>query len=1163
MKFTDEQQNALDARGRVLVSAAAGSGKTAVLVEKVINLICDEKNPVDIDKLLIVTYTNAAAAEMKTRISKRLSEKIKEQPDNFNLKRQKLLLSSASIGTIDSYCITLCKEYFYKLGIDCDFKIADASVISKVENACIDELLAEKFENPSKEFLDLVSVFGGESADQRLKENILKVYEYFCTLPFPRQYVEKVLSMYKNFDEDSVIFDVTFEYAHELVENAINSFSPAYQELLNEPVLLGGYGTAFAEVDSKLKRALDFIEKRDYNSLRNMLEHYSNVALTGIKNYPDKDFCEKMKAAKTKAEETFPKLKKNFNCSLSDVYFDAKSLLPLIEEFFNLTLEFSERLSVAKKENNALDFSDIEKEGLNLLLKYEDGEFFYTDEAKELSNKFHAVFVDEYQDTNDLQNEIFRALSDDGKKLFMVGDVKQSIYGFRKANPRNFLKSRNELPIYQEGSTRSKVIMSGNFRSSEDVCHFVNFLFHKLLTDKCGEMFYEKEDMLIPLAKFLPVEDDRVNLDIITETNEELSSTKLQGYHIANIIKEKIGKNCITENDVLRPAEYKDVCILVRDKKVIPELSEAFREKNIPIWVDSNAGLLEEREIVTLFSLLKVIDNPYEDIPLLSTLTGDIYNFTADEVAKIRTKNKKAELFRVMLSCQNENPKIKKFVEQIDEFRRVAAISSVSKLITKILNTTGYENTVFTYENGKGCYNNLLLFKEIAKSFEQSTSRGLSAFIGYIKRQIKNGNLMDKAMFSGESDNAVKIMTMHRSKGLQFPICIIACLDKTFNRKDCSADVILTSKCGLGLNFIDKNRKIKYSTFPRNACIIETNAVLQSEQMRLLYVAMTRAKDYLYMVASDDKLESYVKSIANEVSYESNERFNPFLVRNFSTFHQMIVAGALAHQDGSSLRELAEVNTAPCSTGRIKINVVDQVEIECDEIISNEKVELDEQKFNELSEILAFNYPYKDLNKIFVKQSASALAHKEFSSDFAFKTEPVFLHNQKLSAAEKGTAMHKFMQYCNLKDASKNIQSEITRLKNEGKLTLEEAKSLKEENLKAFFDSDIGKKLIINDNVYREQHFMIEIDANEVYNDLGEEFENEKIIIQGSADLCFLDDEGLCIIDYKTDRVDEQELIKRYKTQLDVYKIALSQTFGCKVCATAIYSFYLKKLIML
>lgn len=390
-------------------------------------------------------------------------------------------------------------------------------------------------------------------------------------------------------------------------------------------------------------------------------------------------------------------------------------------------------------------------------------------------------------------------------------------------------------------------------------------------------------------------------------------------------------------------------------------------------------------------------------------------------------------------------------------------------------------------------------------------------------------------------------MTMHRSKGLQFPICILACLEKQFNRKDSSADVILTEKCGIGLNYIDKNRHIKYSTFPRNAASIENITTSQSEELRLLYVAMTRAKDFLYMVGVDEERKSFSKVARNIVVFSKDERFPSDVVIGCNNFLKMIMLGVMISEENDFL-----------------LNFIDEIEsVACNDKEENLEKPFDEERFNQLVEVLNYKYAYKDLNKIFVKQSASALAHKEFSSDYDFTRKPIFAENQRLSAAEKGTAMHKFMQYCDFVAANISIKDEIERLVSDGKLTVDEAKSLNSNNLKAFFESDIGKKVLSSDKVYKEQNFMVEVLATKVYNDLSEEFNDEKIIIQGVADLCFVENDGLVIVDYKTDKADEEELVKRYKTQLDIYALALSQVFDMKVSQTAIYSFYLKKLIKL
>ena len=1160
MEFTNEQQNALDARGRVLVSAAAGSGKTAVLVEKVINMICNEPDPIDIDKLLVVTFTNAAANEMKARISSRLAEKLKDDPENFNLRKQKLLLSSANICTIDSLCISLVREYFYQLGIPSDFKIADKSITSKLQNNCIDEIFTRKFEEKNQNFLDLVSVFGGERADEKLKENILKVYDYLCSLPFPDKYIENAISIYNDFDENSILFEVVWAYACDLMRGRFTVFQSSYGELLEDD-LISGYGEAFALIHAKIEKILNFIINRDYKGIVEFLANFSNEKLKSVRNYSNIAFREKMKAAKKDAETDIEKLKSLFSCSYSDIFDDIKTLLPIIKEFFGITQEFSEKLFEEKKKINSFDFADIEALVLKLLIKNDNGKIVKTTIADELSNKFYTVLVDEYQDTNDLQNTIFNILANDGKKLFMVGDVKQSIYGFRKANPKNFLKARNELPVFTKNAEKSKVIMSGNFRSCVDVCNFVNFLFYRILTKECGDMLYDDEDMLVPKQKFLDVDDNRVSFNVIT-TKDEHTSIERQAYYIADVINSKVGKNIITDDKRLRPAQYKDVCILLRNRKEMPVISEILKSKGIPVWVDDNEGLLEEKEVVTLFSLLQVIDNPFLDVPLLATLTGDIYNFSADEIAKIKAKHKKKCLYDALICEKNENKKIQEFLDEISEFRRISNLSSVSSLISKILNKTSYENTVYLYENGDSCYSNLLLFKETAKNFETNTQRGLSAFVTYIKRQIKNGNTLQKAVFSAENDNAVRIMTMHRSKGLQFPICILACLDKKFNRIDSSADIILTENCGLGLNFIDKNRHIKYSTFPRTACLLENKAISQSEELRLLYVAMTRAKDYLIMVSADENYEKHFLECKNQLILSKDDRFLSSVILNCDSFHKMIMLASCIHNSNGSSNEV-DIKSNFGYHGNFTVNIHND-EFD-DRIVEKQDIrtDFDENRFNEIVKCLNYKYPYKDLNKIFVKQSASSLAHKEFSSKFDFTSTPVFERNQKLNAAQKGTAMHKFMQYCEFKDAAVSISDEVKRLTAQGKLTTDEADSLKEENLKAFFDSEIGKKVLQSQDVYKEQGFMVELNANDVYDDLGEEFIGEKIIVQGFADLCFIDNDSLTIVDYKTDRADKDELISRYKTQLDIYALSLSQTFNMPVSKTAIYSFYLKELIEL
>ena len=1168
MDFTNEQKNALEAKGRVLVSAAAGSGKTAVLVEKCVNLICDKENPVPVDRILVVTFTVAAAAEMRERILKSLNEKIKEKPDNTYLRKQKLLLPSAKIGTIDSLCISLAREYFYKLGISPDYKIADNSVINRLQSDTADEIINKYFENNDKVFLQLVSIFGDEKGPDELKENIYKFYDYLSSLSFPDEFCDKVMGIYENFDDNSVILDIAFEYYSNFLINKIAIFQQNYNDLQTSEVLFLKYGPAFEEVLAKLRRALDFIDNKDYDGIYNMLKNYTDAKLSRVYNFSDSQFKDKMQKAKNDTEQALKDLKKTFGNSKEKVFSDNEKIKPLVEKFLSVTKEFSEDLYQKKLQNNCFSFSDIECKILNLLVKKEAGKIVYTDTAKELSQKYFAVLVDEYQDTNDLQNTIFEALSNGGKNLFMVGDVKQSIYGFRNANPKNFLKFRDELPIYEKGSNESKVIMSGNFRSQADVCHFVNFLFYRLFSKKCGEMDYLDEDKLVPKAEFEDVKSPRVSLEIVEQCSPAFSSVEHQIYHIAKIIKNKVnGEPCITDRDTkkLRKAEYKDFCILLRGRSNFQKYESIFKSLSIPVWIDDNEGLLDQPEIINIFSALQVIENPFSDIPLITLMLSDIYGFSADEVAKIRAENKNTEFYRALLGFKEKSEKMIGFLNEIEEFRRLSINCSVSALINKILVKTGYENTVFSYENGEEAYNNLILFKSIARNFEQNNSTGLTAFVNYINYQKKHNGSFNKSASVGENDNVVKVMTIHRSKGLQFPVCIVAELEKKFNTDDIKANLIMSEKVGIGIKYIDQIRKIKVSTFSKNIANLEKKALLISEELRVLYVALTRAKDFLYMVGCTKNAEQSLISTSQKLSWDSHGRFNPYFVQNCNNYLEMIVAGVLCHQNGSDLRTIcnSEFEVFP-SEGFLSAKVISDVDfgVEEKEVQPSEN-KFDEQFYEKIKESLEFSYKYKDLNKIFVKQSASALAHKEFSADYNYSNEPVFLRNQRLSAADKGTAMHKFMQFCDFESAKKDISYEIDRIVEQGKLTLDEAKSLKIDSLKAFINSSLCEKIIKSDSVYKEQGFMVEIPANEIYDDLDEQFDGENVIIQGYADLCFNDGKGIFIVDYKTDRADEKELIKRYKKQLDIYEKALKLTFNKKITGKAIYSFYLNKIIML
>lgn len=1166
MKFTNEQNQALNAKGRVLVSAAAGSGKTAVLVEKCVNLICDENNPVSVDKILVATFTVAAAAEMKARILKAINERLKKKPQSVYLRQQKLLLPSAKIGTIDSMCISLAREYFYQLGISPDFKIEDASAENRLKNATIDEVINKHFLNGDEEFLQLFTIFNSKKEEFGLKGFVFKFYDYLVSLPFPQDYCDKVMSIYENFDENSVIFDVAYDYYSDLLINKITIIENGYEALKSDEKLFEKYGPNFEEVKFKLNKALEFVNNKDYDSLYDMLQNYSNVRLNQAKGV-DEVFKARMKSIKGDCEKAFAELKKVFYFSKQELILENEKIKPLIKKFIEITLEFSNLLFEKKVKNNRFSFSDIENIVLKLLVKKENGKITYSPVAQELSQKYYAVFADEYQDTNDLQNTIFEAISNGGKKLFMVGDVKQSIYRFRNANPKNFLNFRESLPDYKEGSESSRVIMSGNFRSHGDICSFANILFYRLFSKKCGEMDYFDVDKLVNKAEYKEVDMPRVSLDLIQQCSPDYSSSEHQAFHIAKIIKDMMNSEpCIYDSETkqLRKAKYSDFCVLIRNRTHFDTYGNVFESFSIPVRLDKERSLLDNPEIINIFSALQVVENPFLDIPLITLMLSDIYSFSTEEIAKIRAENKNVEFYRALLSYKEKSEKLKSFLEEIEEFRKFSINSSVLSLINKILIKTGYENTVFSYENGDEAYNNLIAFKNKAKDFENNNANGLAAFVNYIRALNKSG-ISTKNNPIDEKGDFVKVMTIHRSKGLQFPVCIVAELEAKFTTIDISSSLILSEKVGIGIKYYDKERKTKITTFSKNIAALEKKASLISEELRLLYVALTRAKDFLYLVGYKENANDGLNKVLQRATWSSHDRINPYYVRNCSCYLDMILPIALRHPCGKELRKNCEFRPKiiDCDD-KLQTRVVKEIDFSVsEEQQEKEEKAFDENLYNKISENLQFSYKYKDLNKIFVKQSASALAHKEFASDYDYSNKPVFLQNQRLSASQKGTAMHKFMQFCDFAAAKKDVLAQAKALVEQGKLTTDEAKSLKIESLTAFLNSSLCEKIIKSEAVYKEQGFMVEIPANEIYDDLDEQFVGENIIIQGFADLCFADGDGIFIIDYKTDKADENELVKRYKKQLDVYEKALKLTFNKEITGKAIYSFYLNKIITL
>lgn len=1158
---TNEQKNALDAKGRVLVCAAAGSGKTAVLVERVANYILNANPLVDADRLVVVTFTNAAAAEMKSRIARRISDELRKNPNSSRLKRQQFLLTKANISTIDSYCINLVREYFYKLDISPDFKIADNSILNQIQNNVLESIVKKHFENPSESFSLLLDLLGGEYAERNLKEAVLQIYSFLRSIPFIEPFVENINKMYSDFTfKNSLWVKTIFNYAKLCVDDTINTLREAIKELEQDEALFIPYIDGFLYTLECLLKLKDAILDKDWDKCFKICAKFKPVSLDRVYKYPDEAYKNQFKDIKNRADAIIAEMAKLFFAPMQQIEHDVKYSAPAIKKLMEIVMEFTKQTLQEKKKRNLMDFADVEYAALELLVEYKDGKIIYTDIAKELSSYYHEVLVDEYQDTNDLQDTIFKALSESGKKLFMVGDVKQSIYRFRNANPQIFLNNRASLPLYKEGAKESKVIMSGNFRSALDICHYINFTFRLLMSQNAGQMDYQEEDELINKINFGEIDADRVQLHIINK--EPKAKDELEPAYLAQLIKQTVGKKVVKEDDGLRVAKFSDIAILLRSRTQIPVFERVFRQYNIPIWADERGGFLQTKEIITILSLLKVIDNPTRDVALLSLFMSDLYSFTADEVAEIRISNKKSNLYSALVLHSKFSEKSKSFLDDIKLYRQWSVSMPVSELIRKIYEDTGYINTVLLYDNGQQAKANLIMLIEYAKNYEANGVKGLSRFIKYLEYTEKSEGLKQASIIS-ESDNAVKIMTIHRSKGLQFPICIVAHLDKKFNINDRVNVLQKSEKLGVGLKIKDSSRNISYSTIAQNAISIENHMLSMSEELRVLYVALTRAKDTLILSACVENLINTVNKITTSLNLIDG-KISPLFVLKTQNYLNLILACALLHPEGKVLRELASrPPIAKPTDGKLGVYLIKQQDI-CLEQEEKEEVEVKPnlEWLEKLRQQLSYHYPFDKINTIAAKQSASAIAQSAMDDKYWFSAKPAFILGEKLSGAQKGTALHKFMQYCNFKSAKLSVEDEISRLVSSNHLSELEADSLDRQKLKAFFLSSLYNRIEVASFVEKEFKFMVEFPATFFDSSLDEKYKSEFVVVQGVVDNIFEEDGKLVIVDYKTDKVKSlAELADKYSVQLKVYEKAISKVLKREVSELILYSFELSDMI--
>ena len=1156
-----------------------GSGKTTVLVERIINKIINEK--VDIDKLLIVTFTNAAASEMRQRILESLYEKIDENPDNINLQRQILLLNKANISTIHSFCLEVIKNYFYEIGVSSNFRIGDTSEIELLKQETLEEVFENLYEENNEKFIKLTDIYSCYRDDDSLKELILKIYNYSQSMPFPEEWINDSVEKFnlKNkLEEDfakTLWGKILVEYFFDEIKSCINDLENISKKLAEEIDLEKYYAVILNDIDN-LKELIKDNKTWD--------EIYINLNNIKFETWPRqskidcelKDECKEIRdAVKGRVKELINKI---FIYSSKEANADIYEMYNILVSLKDIILEFSKKYQDNKKDKNIIDFNDIEHNALKILVKKdEDGNYIPTDIAKIYKNKFLEIEIDEYQDSNLVQEYILTTISN-GNNIFMVGDVKQSIYKFRQARPELFLEKYDKYHLAENENIdckeNTKIQLFQNFRSRKNILDITNIIFENIMSKKLGDIDYDKKEYLNCGAKFeSPSKDiltsEKPELDIIdlteddeTEENQEeliIEKTEVEAKFVAKRINELLNSNLYVfdKKEGYRNLRYKDIVILLRTTSNTSQIYEKELNKlDIPVFSDSSTSYFETEEIQIILSVLKIIDNPNSDIPLVAVLRSEIGGFTDNELVEIRLASKNTSYYEALEEIKNIEDcsilkeKVISFLNMLNDWQKKQEYLSLDELIWYIYESTGYYDFVNSSPNGRLKTANLKLLFEKAKDYEKASFKGLYNFINYIDKISKTSGDMSSAKIIGENEDVIRIMSIHKSKGLEFPVVFLCGTGKMFNLQDLNQSILLHQDMGFGPKYVNYERKIEYNTLAKEAIRIKSLNEILSEEMRLLYVAITRAKEKLIITGYDSNLK---KSIIQK----ENCKLNIVNIRKAKSYLDWLELVYVNNKD--KLKDILEVNYF----NKNKINKeIDSKESKEDKSYIENWNMVDEKLFSKVDKLLSWKYPFLKSTKAQGKASVTDITKGTKTEIIDITDKPKFLiENQELNKAEIGTLMHLMMQKLDFNKLYKeeDIKELVHSLINSKIITENQSKYIDIEKILKFTKTNLYLDIKEAKEVQKEMPFYIYMSSDEIYND----GTNEKVLVQGIIDLYYINkNDKLILIDYKTDYVaknNEKDLIDKYKGQLEIYKRALEQSLNKKVEAVYIYSVYLGK----
>lgn len=1205
--WTEEQQQVIALRNRnLLVSAAAGSGKTAVLVERIVQKVLDENHPVDIDRMLVVTFTKAAASEMRERVSQAIEKRLEVQPDHGRLQRQATLVLNAQITTIDSFCLYVVRNYFQTIGLEPSFRIADPGELQLLKADVAQEVMEQCYQEKSEGFLRLADRYATAKSDAALVDFMLRMYDFSQSYPWPQEWLDSLPGYYRISEEQDLDGQEWMRGLCAYLGHLATDFKRQMEGARRLCCDGDGPQMYLAAVEDDLTQLEGLCACKSYADFSSQFSQLRFTRLGVNRKYEgSKEKQELVKSIRKTVKEALGKAQQSyFYQDLTGLLSDIREILPDVEALAQLTRTFAKAFQAKKEERGLLDFSDIEHFALEILVDAKTKE--PTAAAKELREIFEEIMIDEYQDSNYVQETILKAVSREAlgeNNLFMVGDVKQSIYRFRLARPELFIAKYKAYT--REESSCQKIDLHKNFRSRTEVVEGVNRIFYHIMHEDLGNVEYDAQAALYVGASYPAAEKPELfvsELLLAQASQDELAQAdagswqELEARMVAARIRELLETQLVTdrESGQLRPVRYRDIVILLRSITGWADtFLKALTAAGIPAHTTSQTGYFGTVEIQTILSMLSLLDNPLQDIPAAAVLASPIGGMSGEELAQIRAASKEHFYFLALQEFaqygNEQDPqdqlrqKAVSFLKMYGKLRRLTAYTPIHTLIQIVLKETGYASYIQAMPAGEQRRANVDMLLEKAIAYEKTSYKGLFHFVRYIEKLKKYEVDFGEADITSENEDVVRIMSIHKSKGLEFPVVFVSGMGKQFNRQDTRSRLILHPEYGIGLDHIDTEKRIRRPGFIKKILENEIGMENQGEELRVLYVALTRAKEKLILTGSVKEepkpSQESVRDADSPMDYYTRYHAASYLDWVYPVMSSDREAYRLRvyHPDDLQLQEAVEAAVE-------KLNYLQ---------VKNLYQTADPGKYRELDAKLSWNYPFASDTDLKTKISVTELKRRREmvleedlppelewfakgpvkASGQTDETEPVipaFLRTEaepQAQGALRGSAVHKvmeevdFVQSFQSKNRTADIRAQIDQMLAKGHITREMKDLVNPRMLARFLNTPLAARIAgaqQRNELYKEQPFVMGIPASRVYEGASEEL----VLIQGIVDLYWVEDGELVILDYKTDAVTkEQQLTERYKVQLDLYGEALEKATGKKTKEKVIYSFSLQKAI--